>query len=129
MSQQFAAAAASIGKNLSSPTTIEDFGPGGGGPSYANYAATVKKIYEEAWQEPDDATTEDAITKVTVTIGSDGYVLSSHISRSSGDSQVDRSVQRTLDRVRFIAPFPDGAKEKQRTYIIHFNLRAKRGLA
>jgi TonB family protein len=129
LGQQFAKAADNIGRSTSTITTIEDFGPGGGGTSYANYAAKVKKIYEDAWQEPDDATTDDAIAKVTVTIGSDGHVFSSQISRPSGDSQVDRSVQRALDRVRFIGPFPEGAKEKQRTYIIHFNLRAKRGLA
>jgi hypothetical protein len=39
---------------------------------------------------------------------------------------VDKSVQRTLDRVTFIAPFPEGAKDKQRTYTINFNLKAKR---
>jgi hypothetical protein len=37
-------------------------------------------------------------------------------------------VQRTLDRVTFVAPFPDGAKEKERTFIINFNLKAKRML-
>jgi hypothetical protein len=41
---------------------------------------------------------------------------------------VDASVQRTLDRVKFIAPFPEGATEKERTYIINFNLKAKRML-
>jgi hypothetical protein len=37
-------------------------------------------------------------------------------------------VQKTLDRVQQIAPFPDGATEKERTYIINFNLKAKRML-
>jgi len=130
LGQQLASAAASIGKNLSPATTIEDpYGPGGGGPSYANYAAFVRSVYETAWQEPSDTSTDEAITKVSVTIASDGHVLFSKITRSCGDPQVDRSVQRTLDRVTFIAPFPEGAKEKQRTYIINFNLKAKRGLA
>ncbi len=35
---------------------------------------------------------------------------------------------RTLDRVTFIAPFPDGSTEKQKTFIINFNLKAKRML-
>jgi TonB family protein len=128
LGQQFAHAAANIGKSTSSATTIE-FGPGGGGESYADYAAYVKMIYENAWQAPDDTATDDAVTKVTVTINRDGTVLSSRINRPCGDAQVDRSVQRTLDRVSFIAPFPEGAKEKQRTFIINFNLRAKRGMA
>ena len=66
------------------------------------------------------------ITKATVTIASDGTVLSARILKPSGDASVDRSVQRTLDRVTFIAPFPEGAKDKQRTYTINFNLKAKR---
>src|SRR6266571_7505950 len=127
--KQLRSAADSIRENTSSATSIVDPGPGGGGPSYASYAALVKTRYENAWQEPNDAANDNAITKVSVTIGCDGTVYSSRITRASGDSQVDRSVQQTLDRVTFIAPFPEGFKEKQRTYIINFNLKAKRGLA
>ena len=61
-----------------------------------------------------------------MTIGRDGSVISSRILNPSGDSRVDNSVRRTLDRVTFVAPFPDGAKEKDRTFIINFNLKAKR---
>jgi TonB family protein len=125
---QLRRAADSIRENTSPTTTIEESGPGGGGPSYANYGAWVKTKYDNAWLAPDDAASDDAVAKVSVTIANNGTVVSSHITRASGDSQVDRSVQATLDRVTFIAPFPDGAKEKQRTYIINFNLKAKRGL-
>src|SRR5439155_833878 len=108
-------------------TTIEtDYGPGGGGEAYANYDQVVKSIYTHAWLPPDDTANDDAITKVTVTIQNDGKVLSARIFRPSGETRVDGSVQRTLDRVSFIAPFPEGAKDKQRTYKINFNLRAKR---
>ena len=127
--KQLRSAADSIRENTSSATSIVDPGPGGGGPSYASYASLVKTRYENAWQEPNDAANDNAITKVSVTIGCDGTVYSSQITRPSGDLQVDRSVQQTLDRVTFIAPFPEGFKEKQRTYIINFNLKAKRGLA
>jgi hypothetical protein len=37
-------------------------------------------------------------------------------------------VQRTLDRETFVAPFPDDWKENERTFIINFNLKAKRML-
>ncbi len=119
-----AKALASINKNASSATTVEM--PGTGSVSYANYASVVKSIYTQAWTPPDDTASDDANTKVSVTIGSDGTVISSRILNPSGDSRVDGSVQRTLDRVTFVAPFPDGAKEKQRTFIINFNLKAKR---
>ena len=66
--------------------------------------------------------------KVKVTIASDGTVINAHIITPSGDAHVDATVQRALDRVQFIAPFPEGATEKERTYTINFNLKAKRML-
>jgi TonB family protein len=122
----FANAARAIKDNASSATTVEM--PGTGSVSYANYASVVKSVYERAWRTPDDASNDDANTRVSVTIGSDGTVISSRILDRSGDSKVDASVQRTLDNVNFVAPFPDGAKEKEKTFIINFNLKAKRML-
>jgi TonB family protein len=119
-------AARSIEKNASSATTVEM--PGTGSVSYANYASVVKSIYEQAWTPPSDTASDDAVAKVSVTISRDGTVISSRVLNPSGDSKVDASVQRTLDRVNFVAPFPDGAKEKERTFIISFNLKAKRML-
>jgi protein TonB len=121
-----AAAARAIKDNASSATTVEM--PGTSSVSYANYASVVKSVYDQAWTPPDDMASDDANTKVSVTIGSDGTVISSRIIEKSGDARVDASVQRALDRVTFIAPFPDGAKEKQRTFIINFNPQAKRML-
>jgi len=126
--EQFTKAANKIGDGAS-PTEIEYPQGAENNAGYANYAAWVKTVYENAWEAPEDAATSDAITKASVTIGSDGNVISSRISRASGDSPVDRSVQRALERVTFVAPFPEGAKERQRTFIINFNLKAKRGLA
>lgn len=119
-------AARSIKDNASTATTVEM--PGTGSVSYANYASVVKSIYERAWTPPDDTASDDAITKASVTIASDGTVISTRILNPSGDTKVDASVQRTLDRVTFIAPFPDGSKEKQKNFIINFNLKAKRML-
>lgn len=121
-----ASVARSIKENTSSATSVDM--PGEGSVSYANYASAVKSIYERAWTPPDDTSSDDAITKASVTISRDGSVISSRILNPSGDARVDASVQRTLDRVTFVAPFPDGAKEKERTFIINFNLKAKRML-
>src|ERR1035437_98126 len=122
----FQNAARSIKENSSSATTVET--PGPGSVSYANYASVVKSIYTQAWTPPDDTASDDANVRVSVVIGRDGSVLTSRVLRPSGDASVDRSVQRTLDRVTFIAPFPDGSKEKEKTFIINFNLKAKRML-
>ena len=110
--------------NLTLGTTIDM--PGNSSVAYANYASAVKSIYEQAWVPPDNADNDEANTKVSVTIANDGTVISAHIVTPSGDAGVDASVQRTLNRVTFIKQFPDGAKEKERTYIINFNLKTKR---
>jgi TonB family protein len=120
-------ATARILRNDVSPgTSLEAYGPGGGGEAYASYDAVVKSVYWHAWTPPEDTASDAAITKATVTIESDGSVLSARIIKPSGDTSVDRSVQRALDQVRFIAPFPEGVKDKQRTYTINFDLKAKR---
>lgn len=120
------ATAHNIGKDVSPGISMDPIGPGGGGEVYAPYDEYVRKIYWEAWTAPEDTASDQAVTKVTVTIENSGTVLSARIISPSGDASVDRSVQRALDRVTFIAPFPEGAKEKERTYKINFNLKAKR---
>jgi TonB family protein len=119
-------AARSLRDDIAPGTSLEAFGPGGGGEVYAPYDEAVRSRYWHAWTPPDDAASDEAVVKATVTIASEGSVLSAHIIKGSGDASVDRSVQRTLERVTFIAPFPEGAKDKQRTYTINFNLKAKR---
>ena len=119
-------AARSIKDNTSARTTVEM--PGTGSVSYANYASYVKTVYEAGWTPPDDTASDDANVKVSVTISRDGRVTASRIINPSGDRRVDASVQRTLDRIDFIREFPDGAKEKEKTFIINFNLKAKRML-
>lgn len=128
--QQFATALKNISSGLTSSTKIEmpdtPNGPGGGGPSYANYGQVVRKIYTDAWRIPEDVTDDEATVKVSVTIARGGNVIASRIVQSSGSPLVDRSIQATLDRVTFVAPFPDGAKESQRTFTISFSLKAKK---
>lgn len=120
-----ATATSSISKNFSSATDVSM--PDDNGPvSFASYASVVKSIYEAKWQAPDDASNDEAVTKVSVTIARDGHVVESHVVNPSGDSKVDASVRRTLERVKFIRAFPDGAKESEKTFIINFNLQAKR---
>ena len=128
LANAISSAAHSVRDEVSAATTVDtNYGPGGGGEAYANYAQVVKTIYERDWVLPDTAA-EDAITKVRVTIASDGRVVSAEIVRGSGERGVDKSVQLTLDRVRFIRPFPEGSKDKERTYTINFSLKAKRAL-
>jgi len=121
-----AEATQAIQKNAAPSTAIDM--PGDSSEAYANYGQIVKSIYDRAWNAPDTSANDNADTLVRVEISRDGSVLSADIINSSGDSAVDNSVQRALDRVRFIKEFPDGATEKTRVYKIHFNLKAKRML-
>jgi TonB family protein len=123
--KQFEQLVNDLQQGRSSVTTIEiGSAPAGKEDAYAQF---VKDTYTAKWDLAEaDSRGNDAVTKVTVTIGSDGKVLSSSIIGSSGDAQVDQTVQRTLDRVAFIRPFGEGARETQRTYTINFSLRSKR---
>ena len=112
--------------NLSSATSIDM--PGNSSASAANYAQVVKSVYEQAWTPPDDTASNDANIKVRVTIARDGTVISARVIGPSGDASVDKSVRSTLERVQFIAPFPSGSTDRERSYIINFNLKAKRML-
>ena len=120
------ATARSLRDDIAPGVTMDPIGPGGGGEVYAPYDQAVRSIYWHAWTPPENTESDEAVTKASVTIASDGTVLSARIIKASGDTSVDQSVQRTLERVTFIAPFPEGAKDKQRTYTINFNLKAKR---
>jgi colicin import membrane protein len=128
LAESLGKAAERLGDERSSGTTIELKGPGGGGVPYANFLQAVKSRYANAWVVPDGVTDDEATAAASVTIARDGTVISARIVRSSGNTAVDRSVQATLDRVRFAAPLPDEAKEDHRTVTINFNVKAKRGL-
>jgi len=125
--QQVAKVLKNIRGNVSATTRVEmPEGPGSGsGVSYANYAQEVRRVYTEACRIPPDVEDESAIVKVRVTIARNGNVISSSIVTPSGSSQLDRVIQATLDRVNYVAPFPQGAKDSQRTFIINFDLKAK----
>jgi colicin import membrane protein len=114
-------------KNNFSPGTTVDM-PGNSSAAYANYADAVKSVYDQAWTLPDTIASDNENVKVSVTIASDGAVVSARIIEPSGDSALDASVQRTLERVTFIAPFPEGTTDKQRTYTINFNPQVKQML-
>jgi TolA protein len=123
LAAEFGKVRESVAVGFKSGTKVEISGPGG--EAYANYALMVKMVYEDAWQIPSDLQDEDSTAKVTVTIARSGDVLSARIERRSGNSVLDKSVQRALDRVKFVAKFPEGSKEEQRTFTINFNLKSK----
>jgi colicin import membrane protein len=117
----FGNAVSSIGTRVSGSTSIEFKGPGGGGVPYANFNQAVISAYKRAWIVPDGVTDKDATVETIVIIGRDGTVLAARITHRSGISELDRSVQRVLDRVKYAAPLPDDAQEDRREVPINFN--------
>ena len=108
------------------PGTVIDVPGNSSGPSYASYRNVLASVYYQAWEIPNDANADDETVLVSVTIARDGTVVSSRIITPSGNAAVDRSVQATLERVQFIAPFPDGMNEEQHTFQISFEPKTKK---
>jgi TonB family protein len=125
--QALASAANSIDRGASSPVQVQDLrGPGGGGIPYAGFNDALVSAYMRAWLIPGDAADETSKVVVTITLSRDGRVMSSRIQSRSGNSALDSSVQRALDKVTFVAPFPDSEKSAQKTFWLEFDPRAKR---
>jgi len=119
------ARAAAPGVSIQAPSV----GPGGGGPSYANYDSYVQSLYQRGWNPPVEVTEDASVVQARVVIGRDGRIVSSEIVEKSGIATLDRSVRLLLDRITTIGkPFPDEAKETTRSYLINFNLKARRSL-
>jgi TonB family protein len=108
-----------------SPNTIVDTEGIGGGEAFAGYRDVVASYYYRAWITPDNSSSRLAAPEARVTIARDGSIISAELSRPSGDRSLDRSVERALQDVTKLPPFPASTRETQRTYVIRFNLEAK----
>ena len=66
----------------------------------------------------------DPVVKVRIVIARSGSVISARIVNSSGVTSWDRSVQKSLDRVKHIGPFPKSISGSQKTFTLNFNSRS-----
>ncbi len=116
-----------LSRSLTPGVSIQTPGPGGGGASYANYDLFVQSVYQWAWRPPVDVTAESSKARVRVVVRRDGTIASAEIIEKSGIAALDRSIRTVLDRVATVGrPFPAGATEERRSYVITFDLNAKR---
>lgn len=125
---QFASALGNLSRTLSSSTSVSV--PGTGGATYASYTSYVDLIYRQAWAplKPREIGDRSLSVLARVVIARNGDVLVSEIKRPSGDEALDRSVRAALDRVRTIGrPFPPGATDDRREFLIEFNLESLPG--
>ena len=89
----------------------------------ANYESLIRKKYMDATIHP-GAIGGDPVVKVRLVIARNGTVLSARVTGKSGVASWDRSVQKALDRVKFIKPFPESMKGSQQTFNLNFNSRS-----
>lgn len=126
---QFNHALGKLQSDLSGRSVVAvPYGPGGGGETYAGYGLYVRMIYQRAWRPPTEVPDNSSVVTARVVIAKDGRIMSADIVGKSGVSALDRSVAAALGRVTTIGrPFPEGSTDEQKTFLIDFDLQAKRG--
>ena len=95
---------------------------GANAAAFTSYAQFVVSVYRRTW-EPllPKSLAKSKVAVVSVTIGRSGRVLSARIVRKTGNIELDRSVQRALDRVKTIGKaFPSGSEDSKRTFTLDF---------
>jgi TonB family protein len=105
---------------------IELRGPGGGGIPYAGFNQALASTYMRNWIAPSDSADSGAKVIAAITLSRDGKVITSRITKGSGNADLDKSVQEALDKVSFVAPFPESVKDAQKTFYLEFDPKTKR---
>jgi periplasmic protein TonB len=112
-------------RDSGSPSASVDVSGIGGGEAFAGYRDVVASYYYRAWITPDSSASRLATPDAKVTIARDGSIIEAELVHPSGDSALDRSVERALRDVIKLPPFPASTRDTQRTYVIRFSLEAK----
>ena len=103
--KQFGNAVKTLNSKLSGSTTVTmPVGVGGGGAASINYRDLIASKYYNAWNPSFSLNENTPDVTVSITIMRDGSVTG-HITKHSGNSGMDKSVQSVLDTVTFIEPF------------------------
>ena len=123
-----------IKNRLSSKIPAEPSGGGGDGSGNAGrpdgiaddfswYRALIKQSIQSAWKKPPIPAGEKIYTEVEIKISESGAVTFLRISRPSGDSAMDTSVEQAVRSTpRLAKPLPSGLGSPDYTVIIQFKL-------
>lgn len=100
---------------------------GPGGEAFADYKMFVQMAYDNAWIVTPELTDDSFVALIRVTIARSGRIIASRITRPSGSTTMDRTIQKAMDKVRAdgLPPFPAGATDSERSFTIEFNLKSK----
>ena len=102
----------SPGSSISIPGVVGSTGVDDG------YARMVIAAYKSAWRVS-DGVSDSISAEATVIIGRDGTVKSFHLTRSSSDGALDRSVAR-LESIRKLPANPEATSDEPRVFVIQF---------
>lgn len=123
-----------IKDRLSAKISTESAGSGGDGAGIAGrpdgtaddfawYRALIKQSIQASWKKPPIPAGEKIFTEVEITIAPGGQVTFQKISRPSGDSAMDASVEQAVRSTPLLAkPLPAGLGNPHYTVIIQFKL-------
>lgn len=114
----------SMRQGFTSGTAVEVSGPGG--EAYASYRSFVFAAFDNAWQVRPDVADDESSVIARVVVHRTGRIISAEISQRSGVSALDKSVRSALDAVKSLPPFPETTRDQERTFVIEFNLKARR---
>lgn len=125
--QEIASALDSLSSSVqskASPVSVAALSGAGGGEAFVSYDSAVQSAYYNAWK-PEETTRRMAVAIVKIIVSRNGNITSSEFVTKSGDPLLDHSVQRALDAVKELPPFPPNAPDTERSYIIRFDPETK----
>ena len=97
--------------------------PDGVADDFSWYRALIKQSIQSAWKKPPIPAGEKIYTEVEIKISQAGAVTFLRISRPSGDSAMDTSVEQAVQSTpRLAKPLPSGLGSPDYTVIIQFKL-------
>lgn len=114
-----------VGRSLGDKTVVE-LPHGDGGVAYVHWGSLVGERYKAAVYESHPQSDEDAIAVIRVTISRSGVVRDAKWIRKTGNSLLDKAVDRAMKTVRTVPPFPEGASDSERSFNINIGFEAKR---
>jgi len=113
-----------VGKSINKAPVVQAAGPGGA--AYVNYGSLVGEIYKRAVYATQPQSDQDAEALIKILVARDGTVRSSQWVRRTGNSVLDKAVDRAMNSVRSLPGFPSETKDLERSFNITIAFEAKR---
>lgn len=112
-----------VSSGLGKDTVAEVVGPGS--EAYANYSSVIIERYKRAVYASQPQSDQDADAVIRVVISRDGTVRSSQWVRRTNNPILNKAVDRAMNSVRSLPPFPAEAKDSERTFNITIAFEAR----